>query len=121
MQGLDLDRVCRECAVHIVAHGVNDCSDSVAAHQKAVRVDAVGRAGDQGAQVLAGHDDQGRDVVGQNSPDLVHLVGHGLVENAKGEGIALLQFIEVCEDHDRHQSSVPREHAMGSRPADRQG
>ena len=61
-----------------------------AAHKHAVGIDGVGRAGHQGAVVLALHDRKVIGLLGQNDLDLVHLIGQHLVHDVQVKFVALL-------------------------------
>ncbi len=92
----------------------------MAAHEQPVRVDAVGRAGEQGAQVLALHDLQGRHVLRLHDEDLVHLVGEGAREHGDGEGVAHLHLVQVGEEPRGGKPAVRGEHGVGGGAAHRQ-
>ncbi len=83
---------CNTDALEILRGG-----DTVAAHQKAVGVDAVGGAGHQGDVILAVHHLEVVRLGGQYNGDLVHLVGQHPVQHRDGEGVAHLQPVQMGE------------------------
>ena len=93
---------------------------AMAAHEQTVRVDAVGRAGKQGAQVLALNYLQGRHVLRLHDKNLVHLVGERTREHRDSEGVAHLHLVEVGEEPRGGKPPVCGEHSVGGGPAHRQ-
>ena len=93
---------------------------TVSAHQKSMGIDAVGRAGDEGAEILARDDPQGIGLMRLNDENLVDLIGENLIQNAENKGIALREFIEVGKELGTGQAAVPGKHAVGAFTADRQ-
>ena len=89
-------------------------------HEQALRVHAVGCAGQQGHVILAGRDAVMPDVVGVDGPGRVDLVCEGLAQHVDVEVVALFQFIEPSEQHRRGDAAMRREHAVRALPADRQ-
>ena len=61
----------------------------MAAHKHTVRIDAVGRAGDEGAEVLPLFNAERLHLAGQDDENAVDLIGQHLVERADDEEIAL--------------------------------
>ena len=110
----DLDRVRRD---HGSAVGV---FDPVSPDQKPVGVDAVRRACDQGAQILAFFNLEVREILRLYDPDMVHLVGEGLIEDRHREGVSFPELIEVCKKPRRGKSPVPGKQAVGALSAHRQ-
>ena len=58
-----------------------------------VGVDAVGRTGDQRAQIEIGIRLEQIQLIGQDDMDLIHLIGQHLIQHAQGEEIAHSQLI----------------------------
>ena len=86
-QGIDADGVGGQ------AHGLRLIIDAVPAHEHAVGIDAVGRAGDERAEVLTFLRGQGLKLAGQDNENAVDLVGEHLVERADDEQIALGELV----------------------------
>ena len=76
-------------------------------------VHAVGRAGHQGAQVLAGHGHQELGVLGEDDVDLVYLIGQGLAQDVHPEQVPHHQFIDVGEQPGAGQAPVAGEDRVG--------
>ena len=81
-------------------------------------IDAVGRTGDKGAEVLPFCDLEDLHLVGIDDDDLVDLIGQGLVEDAHEEDVAQLDLIEVGEELGAGQAAMARQNAMAGRAAD---
>ena len=86
-QGIDADGVGSQ------AHGLGLIIDAMTAHEHAVGIDAVGRAGDERTQVLSLLRSQGLNLAGQDNENAVDLVGEHLVERADDEQIALGELV----------------------------
>ena len=69
----------------------------VSAHQEAVRVNPVWRAGDEGRLVFAMVECEFAQIVRQHDIDLVDLVGVRLPQHMEGERVAGAQLVEVAE------------------------
>ena len=92
----------------------------MAAHQKPVGVDAVGRASDKRTQVFSGLNLQGSDVLRLDDQDAVNLVGQNLVEHADDERIAFDNLIEIGKQLCAGQSAMAGEDAVCAFAADRE-
>ena len=75
-------------------------------HQQAMAVDAIGRAGDKCAVLLALLNGKVVQFVGQHSADLIHLVGQCLVQHPQQEYVALGQLIQIGEQLGAGQTAV---------------
>ena len=115
-QRLDLDAVGDEPDGRFLLLGFN----AVAAHQKPVGVDAVGRASDKRTQVFSGLNLQGSDVLRLDDQDAVNLVGQNLVEHADDERIAFDNLIEIGKQLCAGQSAMAGEDAVCAFAADRE-
>ena len=71
--------------------------DAVRLHQQPVGVDAVRRTGDQRTQLLAVLDLQMREVRRLHDPDMIHLIGKGLIQDRQRERVALAQLPRCLE------------------------
>ena len=91
-----------------------------AAHQKPGGVEVIGRAGDEGAQILPGFDFHRAGFIGIDGFDVVHLIGDLAVKAHIGKDVALLQFVQIGEHAGAGQPRVGRHHRMGARSADGQ-
>ena len=69
-------------------------------------VDAIGRAGDKCAVLLALLNGKVVQFVGQHSADLIHLVGQCLVQHSQQEYVALGQLIQIGEQLGAGQTAV---------------
>ena len=111
--------------LHGISRDADDLGDlgvfyTMATNQHPVAVDAIGGAGDQGAQIPAVLNEQVFGLMGQDDLDLIHLVGQCLVQNAENKGVPCLQLIQIGEQSCRGQAPVARHHAMGAFAAHRQ-
>ena len=77
-------------------------------------IDAVGGAGHQGAQVLPRLDLQGGHVLRLHDQDLVHLVGHHLVQHPDHKGVPLRQAVQIGEQPGAGQAPVAGQNAVGA-------
>ena len=76
-------------------------------------VDAVGRAGDQGAVVLALLDGQIAHLRRQDDAYLVYLVGQRLIQYLEQEEVSRHQLVQVREQPRAGQAPVAGKHAVG--------
>ena len=88
--------------------------DPLTAHQKAVRVDAVGGAGHQGDII---HPLCGEQLVGlgrQHNGDLIDLIGQHPIQHRDGKAVAHLQLVQIGEQLCTGQAAVRRYDRMRS-------
>ena len=95
--------------------------DPLSGDHQPVRIDAIGRAGDQGAEFLLLVDEQVAHIVRQDGFNLIHLINKGLVQHRDPEGVAHLQFVQIREQNRTGQSTMTGQHGMGACTADRIG
>ena len=93
----------------------------MAAHQHAVRVDAIRRTGDQRQIILPRINRKLLKFIWHHNADLINLIGQDLVEHCDLCNVSLLELVHVGEDLCAGQASVAGDHTMGSLSADRQG
>ena len=86
-----------------------------------VGVDAVGCAGDQSAVVLPLRDVQIIQLLGEDDADLIHLIGHDLVEDEHREGVTHGHLVQVSEQPGGAQAPVACQDGVGALAADGQG
>ena len=86
--------------------GLGVVVDPVASDQQAVGVDAVGRTGQEGDEILPLLHSQGRGIIRLYDLDLVHLVGQGIIEDMNQEMIPHRQLVEIRKEARAGQSSV---------------
>ena len=77
-------------------------------------IDAIGRAGDQGAEFLLLVDEQVAHIVRQDGFNLIHLINKGLVQHRDPEGVAHLQFVQIREQLCAGQAPMCRDSRMGT-------
>ena len=77
-------------------------------------IDAVGRAGDEGAQILIGVDFQPLGLIGQDNADPVHFVGEDLLHGAQAENITLRDLVKIREQPGRGQAAMSGQNAVGA-------
>ena len=77
-------------------------------------VDAVGGAGDEGAQIQAGNELNQRRIAGQHHVHLRDLVGQRLVEDGEVKHVADLHHVQVAEQAGGGQAAVAGKHGMGA-------
>ena len=90
--GLDAERVRRYADVFLVFRVL----DPLAAHQKAVGVDAVGGASHQGDVVLALHRLQKIGLGGQDDGDLIDLIGQHPVQHRDGDRVVIIEDVTTA-------------------------
>ena len=89
------------------------------ADQHAVAVDAVGRAGDECAEILSLFNFQVVQGFREHDPDLVDLVGVGLVQDGEREGITLCHLAQIRKKLCAGKTAVAGKRTVAPRASDR--
>ena len=83
-------------------------------------IDTIGGAGHQRAIILAGSNGQCVHLFRLHDQNLIDFISQQPVQHGNGEGVSLLQLIQVGEQPGAGQPPVRGQHAMAALPADGQ-